>query len=138
MSPPGRKETGRAKADRRHQGEPAQNNYQSAREIQPKNRLRDTALHAFIQRKSRAVLFAIVKRMVSFHWRQRDSAERGIHEMFPVRRSLINGKLTIRFYNRNKTALLFPLDEGMEVLYREGGFGLNFARGLVIILCCSP
>jgi hypothetical protein len=46
-----------------------------------------------------------------------------------------NGVLTITFVNPNNTALLFPLDEGMEVLYREGGFGLNFARGLGIILC---
>jgi hypothetical protein len=45
------------------------------------------------------------------------------------------GQLIINFENRNDTALMFPLDEGMEVLYREGGFGLNFARGLAIILC---
>ena len=45
------------------------------------------------------------------------------------------GVLTITFVNPNNTALLFPLDDGMEVLYREGGFGLNFARGLGIILC---
>jgi hypothetical protein len=45
------------------------------------------------------------------------------------------GTLTIIFVNQNDTALLFPLDEGMEVLYREGGFGLNFARGLAIIFC---
>jgi hypothetical protein len=31
--------------------------------------------------------------------------------------------------------LLFPLDEGLEVLYRESGFGLNFTRGLGIIFC---
>jgi hypothetical protein len=31
--------------------------------------------------------------------------------------------------------LLFPLADGMEVLYREGGFGMNFARGLGIIFC---
>ncbi len=37
--------------------------------------------------------------------------------------------------NPNTTALLFPLEDGMEVLYREGGFGLNFMRGLGIILC---
>jgi hypothetical protein len=37
--------------------------------------------------------------------------------------------------NPNNTALLFPLDEGMEVLYPEGGFALNFARGLGIIFC---
>jgi hypothetical protein len=46
-----------------------------------------------------------------------------------------NGVLTILFVNPNNTALLFPLDDGMEVLYREGGFGLNFARGLGIIFC---
>jgi len=46
-----------------------------------------------------------------------------------------NGVLTILFLNVNNTALLFPLADGMEVLYREGGFGLNFARGLGIIFC---
>jgi hypothetical protein len=46
-----------------------------------------------------------------------------------------NGVLTISFANVNDTALLFPLDDGMEVLYREGGFGMNFARGLGIIFC---
>ena len=29
----------------------------------------------------------------------------------------------------------FPLEDGMEVLYREGGFGLNFVRGMGIIFC---
>jgi len=46
-----------------------------------------------------------------------------------------SGKLTIDFENRNNTALIFPLEDGLEVLYREGGFGLNFARGLAVILC---
>ncbi|HEX9046541.1 MAG TPA: ABC transporter permease [Verrucomicrobiae bacterium] len=46
-----------------------------------------------------------------------------------------NGVLTVMFANPNNTALLFPLDEGMEVLYPEGGFALNFARGLGIIFC---
>ena len=45
-----------------------------------------------------------------------------------------NGVLTITFANLNNTALLFPLDDGMEVLYRDGGFGPNFVRGLAIIL----
>jgi len=45
------------------------------------------------------------------------------------------GKLTVLFHNRNNTALLFPLEDGFEVLYREGGFGLNYARGLLILLC---
>jgi len=46
-----------------------------------------------------------------------------------------SGVLTIAFRNPNPTALLFPLADGLEVLYPEGGFGLNFARGLGIIFC---
>lgn len=46
-----------------------------------------------------------------------------------------NGVLTLTFLNLNNTALLFPLEDGIEVLYREGSFGLNFARGLAIIFC---
>jgi hypothetical protein len=46
-----------------------------------------------------------------------------------------NGVMTILFRNPNPTALLFPLEDGMEVLYPEGGFALNFARGLGIIFC---
>ncbi len=45
------------------------------------------------------------------------------------------GVLTIQFANASETALLFSDEEGMELLYREGGFGLNFARGLAIVLC---
>ncbi len=46
-----------------------------------------------------------------------------------------NGVLTVAFLNPNPAALLFPLEDGIEVLYREGGFGLNFTRGLGIIFC---
>ena len=46
-----------------------------------------------------------------------------------------NGRLTIVFYNANPVSLLFQMDEGMEVLYPEGGFALNFVRGLGIIFC---
>jgi hypothetical protein len=46
-----------------------------------------------------------------------------------------NGLLTVTFGNANNTALLFPLEDGLEVLYRQGGFGLNFVRGLGIIFC---
>lgn len=45
------------------------------------------------------------------------------------------GRLVVNFVNRNETALIFPLDEGLEVLYREGGFGLNYIRALGIIWC---
>ncbi len=46
-----------------------------------------------------------------------------------------DGKLTVTFLNANSISLLFPLEDGLEVLYREGGFGLNFTRGLGIIFC---
>jgi hypothetical protein len=46
-----------------------------------------------------------------------------------------NGLLTVVFQNLNNTTLLFSLEEGVEILYREGGFGLNFARGIGIIFC---
>jgi hypothetical protein len=58
------------------------------------------------------------------------------HE-FEIPPGLVDDKgiLTISFANPNNTWLLFPLDDGMEVLYREGGFGLNYIRGLGIIFC---
>lgn len=46
-----------------------------------------------------------------------------------------DGRLTITFVNGNPMALLFPIKGGFEVLYREGGFALNFARGLGILFC---
>jgi hypothetical protein len=45
------------------------------------------------------------------------------------------GVLTVAFLNANNTALLFPMEDGLELLYRQGGFGLNFVRGLGIIFC---
>lgn len=45
------------------------------------------------------------------------------------------GVLTIAFLNLNNTTLLFPIEGGIEVLYPEGGFAMNFARGLGIIFC---
>jgi hypothetical protein len=59
------------------------------------------------------------------------------HE-FPVEQNNLfdaSGDMIILFHNPNPTALLFPFDEGMEVLYRESSFGINFIRGLGIILC---
>jgi hypothetical protein len=45
------------------------------------------------------------------------------------------GILTLAFQNHNNLAIFFPLEEPLEVLYREGGFGLNFFRGTGIIFC---
>jgi hypothetical protein len=58
------------------------------------------------------------------------------HE-FPIPANLFSDKgvLTIAFLNINNTALLFPIEDGIEVLYPVGGFAANFARGLGIIFC---
>ncbi len=46
-----------------------------------------------------------------------------------------DGVLTIVFLNLNQTALLFPVEDGIEVLYRQGGFLVNYARTLLVIFC---
>jgi len=45
-----------------------------------------------------------------------------------------NGNLEVQFTNRDQSAVVFPLEDGLEILYREGSFGLNYIRGLMIIL----
>ena len=59
------------------------------------------------------------------------------HE-FEIPANMIDEKgiLDIAFLNVNRNAvLLFPVEDGVEVLYPAGGFALNFARGLGIIFC---
>jgi hypothetical protein len=47
-----------------------------------------------------------------------------------------NGVLTVFCANASETTtLFFPIEDGFEVLYRESSFGVNFARGLAVILC---
>lgn len=46
-----------------------------------------------------------------------------------------DGVLTVSFLNANNTSLIFPLDDGIEVLYPESSFAMNFARGLAVIFC---
>jgi hypothetical protein len=45
------------------------------------------------------------------------------------------GRLFVRMFNGEPTTMVVPLDDGFEVLYREGGFSLNFVRGLLIVAC---
>jgi hypothetical protein len=56
------------------------------------------------------------------------------HE-FTLEPNLFNasGKLMISFYNTGDAVLLFPEEEAVEVLYREGGFALNYFRGMSIV-----
>jgi len=59
------------------------------------------------------------------------------HTTFALAPNLIadDGTLTIDGYNFQDKPVFIPLEDGLEVLYREGGFGLNFGRGLAIIFC---
>jgi hypothetical protein len=56
---------------------------------------------------------------------------------FPIPPNLFDddGRLFVRLINREQTTMIIPFDNGFEVLYREGGFALNFVRGLLIIAC---
>jgi hypothetical protein len=70
-------------------------------------------------------------------WQQAKSlAPETFHE-FAIPPNLFDadGRLTVKFANLDAVPLLFPIEDGFEVLYREGGFGLNYARGLGIIWC---
>jgi ABC-type transport system involved in multi-copper enzyme maturation permease subunit len=43
------------------------------------------------------------------------------------------GRLFVEVGNPNEIDLTFPLEEGMELLYPESTFGINFIRGLLVI-----
>jgi hypothetical protein len=43
------------------------------------------------------------------------------------------GRLFIEVGNPNKVEMTFPLEEGMELLYPESSFTINFMRGLAVI-----
>ncbi|MGE3309964.1 MAG: ABC transporter permease [Limisphaerales bacterium] len=45
------------------------------------------------------------------------------------------GFLVVEIANRSDTPLIFPLEDGFEVLYREGGFGLNYIRAVLVLAC---
>ncbi|MBL9128428.1 MAG: ABC transporter permease [Verrucomicrobiales bacterium] len=43
--------------------------------------------------------------------------------------------LVVEIANRSDTPLIFPMEDGFEVLYREGGFGLNYVRAVIVLAC---
>lgn len=45
------------------------------------------------------------------------------------------GVLTAEFHNLSEATMVFQLEDGFELLYRESGFGPNFVRGLTVIFC---
>ncbi len=70
-------------------------------------------------------------------WRDIMSQSPETFHEFAIPPGLLDDKgiLTVRFRNENDTSVVFLLEDGLEVLYREGGFGLNYARGVSIVLC---
>jgi ABC-type transport system involved in multi-copper enzyme maturation permease subunit len=46
-----------------------------------------------------------------------------------------DGELVVDIANRSDTPLIIPMEDGFEVLYREGGFGLNYIRAVLVIAC---
>lgn len=61
----------------------------------------------------------------------------GAYHEFQIPPNLVSedGILTIDMENRSDTPLYVPLDDPLQVLYRESGFAVNFARGMVILFC---
>ncbi len=45
------------------------------------------------------------------------------------------GELPIRLENHTNTSFLVPMTDGIEVLFRQGGFATNYIRGLLIVYC---
>lgn len=45
-----------------------------------------------------------------------------------------DGKLHIECENRDLNTLLFPLEDGLEVLFPEGSFAANYVRALLVVL----
>jgi hypothetical protein len=70
-------------------------------------------------------------------WQSLQSMAPAAYHEFAIPPNLFaaDGTLTVIFHNRSESTLLFPVEDGFEILYREGGFGLNYARGLAVILC---
>jgi hypothetical protein len=71
----------------------------------------------------------------TFQMRRKLAADT-MHEL-PIPANLFdeNGKIIIECANAGDVDLLFLLDDGLEVLYRDGGFTVNFMRGVGIIFC---
>jgi ABC-type transport system involved in multi-copper enzyme maturation permease subunit len=61
----------------------------------------------------------------------------GVAHEFRVSADLIDGKgrLHIECENRDTQTMLFPLETGMEVLYQDGSFVVNYIRAILVIGC---
>lgn len=60
-----------------------------------------------------------------------------VSQEIPVPPNLLDeeGCLQIRFMNDQADTFFFDMNDGMEVLYRQGGFLVNYLKGLTILFC---
>jgi hypothetical protein len=72
-------------------------------------------------------------------WRQlRKDSVRKFHELeVPASVVARDGYLAVGFLNPalNRTVVLFPVEDGLEVLYKADTFTANFVRSVLLILC---
>ena len=72
-------------------------------------------------------------------WRQiRKDVVRKFHELeVPASFVAQDGYLAVGFFNppQNETVVLFPIEDGLEVLYQVDTFTANFLRATLLILC---
>jgi len=72
-------------------------------------------------------------------WQQvRKDSVRKFHELeVPASFVAKDGYLAVGFYNPplNETVVLFPVEDGLEVLYKADTFTGNFVRAVLLILC---
>lgn len=70
-------------------------------------------------------------------WRTSMNLAANTFHEFEIPPNLYNdeGVLIVECLNPSNAAFLFLMEDGLEVLYPESGFGFNYFRGLVIIFC---
>jgi len=70
------------------------------------------------------------------HTVPRKDVVRCVHEFsVPANAVASDGYLAVAFYNEpvNGTTVVFPVEDGLEVLYRAGSFGANYIRAVLLI-----
>lgn len=69
-------------------------------------------------------------------WRTNMTQTQNVTHEFTIPPNLFDesGNLVVEFHNLNQTTLLFPMQEGLEVLFPEGSFNGNLVRACLVVL----
>jgi hypothetical protein len=83
------------------------------------------------------VMWVVATRDGKERWRSEvNLAANATHEVsIPAGVIPENEPFRIECRNFNDMALIFPLEEPLEFLFPDGSFGLNYVRGMIILLC---